>query len=121
MSRLPGFDGVTRGHIRGWVAAALKLAVQEPNEFGLVVHQQGRPATLPESLYDELKEQLVGLAKTKAFTLTATTMRPIVLAFIINKLGVETIRPGVGRFLRLFEVAEEAGSGCESQVAETVR
>ena len=96
--RLPGFDGVTRGNVQGWVVAADKLAAQEPNEFGLVIYQQGRPPTLPEPLYNELKEQLKGLAKTKAFTLNATSMRPIVLAFIISKIGVEAIRPGVGRF-----------------------
>ena len=95
---LPSFEGITRGHIQGWVSAAAKLAAQEPNEFGLVIYEQGRPPALPEPLYNELKGQLVGLAKTKAFTMTATSMRPIVLAFIISKLGIETIRPGAGRF-----------------------
>ena len=32
---LPSFEGITRGHIQGWVSAAAKLAAQEPNEFAL--------------------------------------------------------------------------------------
>ena len=98
LCKLPGFADVTRGNVQGWVIAAAKVAAQEPNEFGLIVYQQGRPPALPEALYHELKEQLVGLAKTKSFTLTATSLRPIALGFIISKLGPETIRPGVGRF-----------------------
>lgn len=56
LSCLPSFEGVNRANVRGWVSAAAKLAAQEPNEYGLVVYQQGRPPALPEGMYNELKE-----------------------------------------------------------------
>ena len=90
----PGFDGVTPASVRGWVLAAAKLAKQEPNEFGLVVTSAGSPPVLPAELYQELILQLTDLAKTKAFTINSTTLRPIALAFVISKLGVECIKPG---------------------------
>ena len=87
LAMLPGFNGVTRANVKYWVEAAAKRAEAVPNELGLVVHQQGRPPTLPSDMYDELKAQLVALAQTKAFTINSTTLRPIVLAFVIKKLG----------------------------------
>ena len=98
LSHLPGFEGISRGHVQGWVSAAVKLTAQEPNEFGLVIYEQGRPPALPEAMYNELKEQLIKLVNTKAFTMTSTTLRPIALGYIVNKLGVEAIRPGQSRF-----------------------
>ena len=95
---IPGFTGVTRGHVQGWVASTQKLAVQEPNEFGLVVTTAGRQPELPKALYEELKEQIVALAKTKAFTLNATTLRPIALAFVVTRLGPDVIRSSRGGF-----------------------
>ena len=96
--KLPGFEGLKRAHVRNWVTAASKQAAQEPNEFGLVVYEQGRPPALPKLMYNELKEQLIALAKSKAFTLNSTALRPIALAFIRIKLGPEAIRPGRSRF-----------------------
>ena len=99
LKKMPAFHGITRGHLQGWVAAADKLAAQDPNKFGLIVTQAGRPPVLPEALYNELKEQLVGLAKTKAFTLNSTTLKPVVLAFVLSKLSLDAIHPGRGGFV----------------------
>ena len=96
---LPGFESVERGHIKAWVAVASKRALQVPNEDGLVITQAGRKPELPPALYNELKEQLVVLAKTQAFTLNSTTLRPIVLGFLCTELGSHVIRPGPRGFI----------------------
>ena len=71
------------------------------------------PTELPAALYNELKEQLIGLAKTKAFTINAITLRPIALAFVIKKLGANAIRPGSRGFICglkwLQQLAKDAG------------
>ena len=101
LEKLPGFDGVTRSNIRSWVCAEAKRAIQKPNELGLIVTAKGRPPALPQAMYDELCLHIKELSKTRAFTMNAITMRPIVLAFITLKLGPSAIwlRPGHGGFL----------------------
>ena len=61
----------------------------------------GRPPALPDALYTELVEHIRKLAYVKAFTLNATTLRPIALAFITSKLGAPSVwqRPGHGGFM----------------------
>jgi transposase-like protein len=98
-SHLPGFTGVSAANVRSWVEAALKLSEQEPNEYGLIVTNRGRLPTLKPELYEELKEQIVRLVATKAFTINTTSLRPIALSFVINKLGPNAIRPGKGGFV----------------------
>lgn len=95
----PGFSGVSAANVRSWVERALKLAAQDPNEYGLIVTTAGRPPELPAEVYGELKEQLSTLAATKAFTINSTTLRPIVLAFVVKKRGPDVIRPGRGGFV----------------------
>ena len=99
--KLPGFDGVTSANIRSWVIADAKLATQVPNELGLIVTQKGRPPALPSDMYQELVQHIKGLARTRAFTMSSTSMRPICLAFIISKLGPMSVwsRPGHGGFI----------------------
>ena len=98
-SQIPGFKNVSAANVRSWVEADLKLAAQEPNEYGLVVTNKGRPPALKPELYEELQAQVVRLAATKAFTINATSLRPIALSFVINKLGPDAIRPGNGGFI----------------------
>ena len=62
----PSFNGIKHANIQGWILVAQKLAVQEPNEFGLVVTTAGRPPELPREVYEELKEQIKALAKTNS-------------------------------------------------------
>ena len=95
----PGFAGVSAANVHSWVEADLELADHEPNEYGLIVTTKGRKPTLKPELYNELRTQIVQLAATKAFTINTTTLRPIVLGFVMNKLGPDTIRPGRGGFV----------------------
>ena len=98
LSRLPGFDGVTRGHLQGWVTADSKLSEQVPNQYGLVVFAQGAKPRLLETLYNELVDSVKQLAATRAFTICSTVLRPIALAFIVERMGEAAIRPGRGNF-----------------------
>ena len=99
LEEVPGFQGVKGSHVRGWVMAAAKVAEQEPNEYGLVVTARGRKPMLTNAVYQELAEQLALLARTQAFTINSTSLRPIVLAFVVEKLGLDAIRPGRGGFI----------------------
>jgi hypothetical protein len=99
--KLPGFDGVTSANIQGWLLAESRMATQQPNELGLIVAAAGRKPTLPSEMYAELADHIKKLAKARAFTMNATTMRPLVLAFITSKLGAPSVwsRPGHGGFV----------------------
>ena len=100
LAKLPGFEGVTPSNVRSWVLAETKTAKQVPNELGLIVTAKGRKPALTAEMYAELVQHIRNLAKTRAFTMTATTLRPITLAFIANRLGPASVwsRPGSGGF-----------------------
>jgi hypothetical protein len=85
--KLPGFRGVESGHIRGWVLSEARKAVQEPNALGLIVSARGKKPYLPKPMYDELVAHLQKLARVQAFTMNSTTLRPIALGFVVQKLG----------------------------------
>ena len=95
---LPGFEGSTRANVQSWVIAHAKRAAHEPNEYGLLVIQTGRPPVVPPELYEELKTLVKSLAATGAICVCATSMRPIVRSTIVHRLGTDVIRPGKGGF-----------------------
>lgn len=96
---LPGFVGLERGHVQAWVGIHISRASQEPNEYGLIVTKAGRPPVVPEELYEELKQTILALARTRAMRVCATSMIPIVRPIVIHRLGAEVIRPGKGGFM----------------------
>ena len=97
--KLPGFVGLTAANLYSWVHVAAARAKQEPNEYGLIVVQNGRRPTIPAELYQELILVIQGLASTRAIRVCASSMRPVVLPMIIHRLGAAAIRPGTGGFV----------------------
>ncbi|KAL3929673.1 MAG: hypothetical protein SGPRY_001858 [Prymnesium sp.] len=92
------FSGLNRALLRSWVQAADERTAHVPNEFGLVVTAARHSPELPAAMYKELCKKVKSLAETKAFTVNATTLRPICLAFIHHNLGDAALRPGRGGF-----------------------
>ena len=97
--KLPGFAGVTAANIRSWVVALAARATLEPNEYGLLVTQNGRRPVLPAELYQELITLVKGLAATRAIRVCASSMLPVVRPMIVHRLGADVIRPGSGGFV----------------------
>ena len=110
---LPGYKGLTPALLRSWVLVLGARAQQEPNEFGLIVTQAGRPPSTPPELYEELKSMVKGLAQTRAVRVSTTLMQPVVRSLIVHRLGAEVFRPGKGGFLAgsvfLKRLAHDAG------------
>ena len=96
--KLPGFNGLTDANLRAWVFVAAARAHQEPNEYGLIVTQAGKPPSVPKDLYDELIVLVRSLAETRAIRVCTSSMQPVVRTLIVHRLGAEVIRPGKGGF-----------------------
>jgi hypothetical protein len=96
---LPGYVGLTRGLLRAWVQLHASRAVQEPNEYGLIVTMAGRQPNLPAEFYEELKAVVKGLAQTRAIRVCVSSMQPIIRTLIVHRLGAQVIRPGMGGFI----------------------
>ena len=99
LSKMPGFARVTAANVRSWVKARDKLAKQVPNEYGLIHTENGRPPTLSIEHMKELGVFVRQICNVKGYKVTAASLRPVALAWIIDKLGSDVIKPGKGNFI----------------------
>jgi hypothetical protein len=114
---LPGYNRagrkLSRALLRAWVLKAAESALQEPNEYGLIVTKAGRNPTVSAELYEELKSMVKSLAATRSIRVCTSSMQPVVRTLIVHKLGAEVLRPGSGGFVcgRTFlrQLAKDAG------------
>ena len=96
--KLPGFKGLVRSLLRAWVFKQRVQAEQVPNEYGLIMSRAGRKPTLSDDMRAELVATIKALAATRGFKVTATSLKPIVIAFVVHRLGAQAIKPGKGGF-----------------------